>query len=208
MRKTYTCALAKCDHHEIAKAIAHVIQKARAVEQCGDEPSRLLAQKGPSGDPLIHTVVDGKVLRGTLKHGREDQPPVHLLAFYECESGIVLDHFCVGSKKNEQSACIAILHPLLVKGRILAWRCDLAVVESGVRLCMSMMGIISSRLKRTIRPAVSICVLTPTYNWLILVFGEALKTTDLFGMLLQKDVAGGGKQCRTRHCFPYQKDWK
>src|SRR5882762_6717622 len=26
--KTYRCALAKCDHHEIAKAIAHVIQKA------------------------------------------------------------------------------------------------------------------------------------------------------------------------------------
>ena len=45
---------------------------------------------------------------------------MHLLAFYECESGIVLDHFCVGSKKNEQSACIAILHPLLVKGRIIS----------------------------------------------------------------------------------------
>ena len=120
VRKTYSCALAKCDHHEIAKAIAHVIQKASAVEQCGDEPSRLLAQKGQSGDPLIHTAVDGKVLRGTLKHGRDDQPPVHLLAFYECESGIVLDQFCVGSKKNEQSACIAILHPLLVKGRIIS----------------------------------------------------------------------------------------
>src|SRR5437763_5618512 len=38
VRKTYSCALAKCDHHEIAKAIAHVIQKASAVEQCGDEP--------------------------------------------------------------------------------------------------------------------------------------------------------------------------
>src|SRR6266567_5770218 len=29
------------------------------------------------------------------------------------------------------------------------------------------------------------CVLTPRYNWLILVFGEALKTTDLSAMLLQ-----------------------
>ncbi len=45
---------------------------------------------------------------------------MHLLAFYECESGLVLDHFCVGSKKNEQSACIAILHPFLVKGRIIS----------------------------------------------------------------------------------------
>src|SRR5438552_8093771 len=29
----------------------------------------------------------------------------------------------------------------------------------------------------------------PTYFWLILVFGEALKTIDLSAMLLQKDVA-------------------
>jgi hypothetical protein len=45
-------------------------------------------------------------------------------------------------------------------------------------------------------------------NWLILVFGEALKRTDLSAMLLQKDVAEGGKQCRPHHFFPYQKDWK
>ena len=51
-------------------------------------------------------------------------------------------------------------------------------------------------------------VLTTVYNWLILVFGEPLKTTDLSAMLLQNDVAGGGKQCRPRYCFPYQKDWK
>jgi hypothetical protein len=31
----------------------------------------------------------------------------------------VLDYFSVEKKKNEYSACIAILHPLLVKGRIL-----------------------------------------------------------------------------------------
>jgi len=46
-------------------------------------------------------------------------------------------------------------------------------------------------------------LLTTVYNWLILVFGEPLKTTDLSAMLLQNDVAGGGKQCRPRHCFPY-----
>src|SRR5436190_24206087 len=32
--KTYTNTLAKCDHHEIAKAIAQVIAKARQVKQC------------------------------------------------------------------------------------------------------------------------------------------------------------------------------
>ncbi|HYU71381.1 MAG TPA: transposase family protein [Ktedonobacteraceae bacterium] len=43
--KTYIDALAKCDHHEIAKVIAQVIVKARAVEQCDNEPGRLFAQK-------------------------------------------------------------------------------------------------------------------------------------------------------------------
>jgi predicted transposase YbfD/YdcC len=117
--KTYTDALAKCDHREVVKAIAQVIVKARATEQCGDEPSRLVAQKVDGQEVLIHTAVDGKILRGTLKHAKEDQPPVHLLSFYECESGIVLDQFCVDKKKNEESMGKAILHPVLVKGRIL-----------------------------------------------------------------------------------------
>jgi predicted transposase YbfD/YdcC len=117
---TYISALTKCDHHEIAKVLAQFIVKARAVEQCDDEPSRLIAQKEPKSDGLIHTAVDGKILRGTLKHERDDQPPVHLLSFYECESGIVLDQFLVDKKRNEESACKAILHPLLVKGRIIS----------------------------------------------------------------------------------------
>jgi predicted transposase YbfD/YdcC len=118
--KTYIDALAKCDHEEIAKAIAQVIVKARAVEQCDEQPSRLVAHKELGQAPLIQTAVDGKILRGTLKHGREDQPPVHLLSFYECESGVVLDQSVVKSKNNEESACKAILHPVLVKGRILS----------------------------------------------------------------------------------------
>ena len=115
--KTYDYALAKCDHQEIAKAITQVTLNARSVEQCGDEPSRLLAQQVHGEENLIHTAVDGKVLRGTLGHDREDQPPVHLLTFYECRSGLVLDQFSVEKKKNEYSRCLSILHPLLVKGR-------------------------------------------------------------------------------------------
>ncbi len=118
--KTYTDAFARCDHHEVARVIAQVIVKARAVERCENEPSRLLSQKEPDTDLLIQTAVDGKILCGTLKHDREDQPSVHLLSFYECESGIVLDQFVVNKKNNEESACRAILHPLLVKGRILS----------------------------------------------------------------------------------------
>ena len=118
--KTYRCALATCDHQEIGKAIAHVILRARAAEQADNAPSRRLSAQGQSCEPLKQTAVDGKILRGTLKHGRDDQPAVHLLSFYECESGIVLDQFCVASKNNEESACLAILHPVLVKGRILS----------------------------------------------------------------------------------------
>ena len=44
----------------------------------------------------------------------------HLLSFYECISGIVHDQFLVDKKKNEESACKAVLHPLLVKGRIIS----------------------------------------------------------------------------------------
>lgn len=118
--KTYIDAEAACDHQEIAKALAQVIVKARAAEPCDEEASRLVAQKELEQASLLQTAVDGKILRGTLKHGREDQPPVHLLSFYECESGIVLDQFVVRSKNNEESACLAILHPVLVKGRILS----------------------------------------------------------------------------------------
>lgn len=79
--KTSTDALAKCDHHEVARAIAQVLVKARAVEPSQEKASGLFAQKEPNTDLLLHTAVDGKVLRGTLKHGRDDQPPVHLLSF-------------------------------------------------------------------------------------------------------------------------------
>jgi hypothetical protein len=44
--------------------------------------------------------------------------------------------------------------------------------------------------------------------WLILASGEPLKTIDLSAMLLPQNVAGGGTECRLRHCFLYQKGWK
>ena len=40
VNSTYSHALAHCDGQEIAQAIAHVIFKARAREQCETEPSR------------------------------------------------------------------------------------------------------------------------------------------------------------------------
>jgi predicted transposase YbfD/YdcC len=115
---TYSYALARCSGQQIAEVIAQVIVKARAVEQCGTEPSRLQAHKHE--ETLTHVAMDGKTLRGTRGHAKEGQPSVHLLSFYECQSGIVLTQRAVKSKENEISAAAALFHPALVKGRLIS----------------------------------------------------------------------------------------
>src|SRR6266568_4715249 len=42
---TYSEALARCDAEQIVSVMANVLLKARAVEQCGTEPSRLQAHQ-------------------------------------------------------------------------------------------------------------------------------------------------------------------
>jgi predicted transposase YbfD/YdcC len=128
----YTNALAHCDDQEVVQAIAQVILKARAREECDDEPSRLLAKKEQGEENLIHTAMDGKTLRGTLKHEREDQPPVHLLSLYECESGILLGQVTVREKENEITAAPTLLHPAFVKGRIIS----ADAMHTQVKFCM------------------------------------------------------------------------
>lgn len=85
---TYSEALARCDAQQLVTVIASVLLKARTVEQCGTEPSRLQAHKQEGA--LTHVAMDGKTLRGTIGHESEGQPSVHLLSLYECHSGIVL----------------------------------------------------------------------------------------------------------------------
>ena len=115
---TYSEALARCDAEQIVSVVASVLLKARAVEQCGNEPSRLQAQK--QEEVLTHVAMDGKTLRGTLGHESQGQPSVHLLCLYECQSGIVLTQRAVQSKENEISAAAALVHPAVVKGRIIS----------------------------------------------------------------------------------------
>ena len=118
VNSTYSEALARCDAEQIASVVAQVILKAQAVQECGTEPSRLQANK--PHDTLTHVAMDGKPLRGTLGHNSEGQPSVHLLGFYDCQSGIVLAQRAVASKENEISAAAALVHPALVKGRIIS----------------------------------------------------------------------------------------
>lgn len=119
VNSTYSAALAACDGQELAQVIAQVLIQARTAEQGADEPDRV-PKGAPAKERLIHTAMDGKTLRGTLGHAKEEQPAVHLLALYECESGIVLTQEAVKSKENEITAAIAFLHPVLVKGRIIS----------------------------------------------------------------------------------------
>jgi len=60
------------------------------------------------GEKLVHTAMDGKVMRGTLGHAKEGQPSVHLLSLYECESGMVIAQEAVKSKENEITAATAL----------------------------------------------------------------------------------------------------
>lgn len=118
VHSTYDHVLAHCDEQDLIKAIEGVIRKAKAIEKCGDEPSRLVAET-QEGSKLVHRAVDGKVLRGTLKHAQEQQPPVHLVGLYECEMGLLLAQIEVRSKENEITAGKILLDPKYVKGCII-----------------------------------------------------------------------------------------
>jgi DDE_Tnp_1-associated len=115
---TYSQALACCDAEQIVTVIAGLLLKARAVVQCGTDPSRLQAQN--QEEMLTHVAMDGKTVRGTLGHASAGQASVHLLSLYECHSGIVLTQRAVRNKENEISAAAALVHPALVKGRIIS----------------------------------------------------------------------------------------
>jgi predicted transposase YbfD/YdcC len=114
-RSAYDDALAQCDSQGLIKAIEGVIRKARSIDNNKEETRHSMSED----DGLVHTAVDGKVLKGTLKHGRDDRPPVHLVSLYECETGLLVAQIEVKDKENEKSAGKVLLDPLYVKGRII-----------------------------------------------------------------------------------------
>ncbi len=106
---TVTRALAQCDAEQLVQIVAGVLLKARAQEQ-QSEPG--------ATTPLTQVAMDGKTLRGTLSHHQEHQPAVHVVSWYEPESGLVLAHRAVEDKHNEISTLPGWLSPALVKERI------------------------------------------------------------------------------------------
>lgn len=108
-RATYTRALSNCDAEELARVVAAVVRKARAEER---------SQTETAATSLTQVAVDGKTLRGTQGHRQEHQPAVHVLSWYEPQTGLVLAHRAVPAKRNEISTLADWLSPSLVKDRI------------------------------------------------------------------------------------------
>jgi predicted transposase YbfD/YdcC len=113
---TYSNILQEVELQEVTEAIAGCLTKQAATFRCADEPSRLCHQNGKQEKE--HVALDGKTLRGTLKHDSPKQTPVHLLALYEVQTGLVLAQEKMQEKENEISAAKDLLIPLYLKGRI------------------------------------------------------------------------------------------
>jgi len=106
---TVTRALAACDAEQLVQVVAGVLLKARAEEKEREERATT---------SLKQVAMDGKTLRGTLGHRQEHQPGVHVVSWYEPETGLVLAHRAVEHKHNEISTLPGWLSPTLVKDRI------------------------------------------------------------------------------------------
>lgn len=114
---TYSNVLRAVEAEQVLEVIAHLLTRLEAQRRCGEEPSRLLKQ--PEGESHRHSALDGKTLRGTLSHLAADQLPLHVVALYEPQTGVVLQALAVGAKQNELSVVPTQLSPVLVNGRII-----------------------------------------------------------------------------------------
>jgi predicted transposase YbfD/YdcC len=96
--------------------LSSALVRLEAERRCQHEPSRLYWQAAEQDNE--HVAFDDKALRGTYGHLDPAQPAVHLCAFYEVKTGIVLAKRDVQEKENEISALKEMLTPTLIKGRI------------------------------------------------------------------------------------------
>ncbi len=81
--------------------------------------TRVRASKRVEGEQT-HVVLDGKTLRGTQGHLREDQKRMHHMNLYEAQTGIVLKQRMVAEKAGELTHMQDFLTPTLLKGRIIS----------------------------------------------------------------------------------------
>lgn len=114
---TYLYAFNKIEPQQLTKVVADYLTKVEASKRCEEEPSRLCNQDGRQ--QRQHLALDGKTLRGTLKHLSPNQSSVHLLSLYEVKTGIVLAQRAMAEKENEITAVKDFLVPFYVKGRVI-----------------------------------------------------------------------------------------
>jgi len=115
---TYSNVLQTLDAEQVNEVVTQLLTRVRAMQRCGDEPSRLVGQA--EREQHVHVALDGKTLRGTLGHEAADQRKMHQVALYETGTGLVLKEQVVGDKENELSIVSQFLSPVWVKGRIIS----------------------------------------------------------------------------------------
>lgn len=81
--------------------------------------TRASAPQRPAGSQQ-HVALDGKTLRGTLRHLPADQQSMHQVSLYETQTGILLAEHIVGEKENELSRIHEFLQPQWMAGRIVS----------------------------------------------------------------------------------------
>ena len=75
--------------------------------------------------------IDGKTIRRSFDHGRE-QSPLHVVSAWACEQGLVLGQRCVDGKSNEITAVPELLDQLTLENSIVtldAMGCQSAIAE-------------------------------------------------------------------------------
>ena len=75
--------------------------------------------------------IDGKTIRRSFDHGRE-QSPLHVVSAWACERGLVLGQRCVDGKSNEITAVPELLERLTLQNSIVtldAMGCQSAIAE-------------------------------------------------------------------------------
>jgi predicted transposase YbfD/YdcC len=109
---TYKRMLEGIDAAALNELLAAFFTRWEAQQRCGEQPSRLQTPAGSREHR--HVAIDGKAVRATSKQ----ETPVHQLAAYDVQTGVVDFQVNVQDKENEISALKPLLVPSFIQGRI------------------------------------------------------------------------------------------
>lgn len=175
---TYSNILRAVDPVQLNQVLMDLLTRARAADRKAGEQS--------------HVALDGKTLRGTQKHGAEDQKKMHQIRLYETGTGVILKEQVVGEKENELSRIHEYLMPHLLTGRIVS--ADALHTQQAFCLGGTHAEGITSWLRKVISPTCS----KPERS-----FFASRPTIARIGARLIAAIAGmGGWKCATSRFLP------